>query len=120
MIHIYDRETVLTFVRKTWLQPRWLCLEIDKEKCMKATLIALSVTAAMSLGGIAQATQTLDSPVMLSDVEMDQVVAGETQPPGWCDEGFPGSMGGDDNIGTAMRPWDGEGFPGGPRAAPNQ
>ena len=81
---------------------------------MKATLIALCVTAGISLGGIVQAKETLDSPVMLTEVEMEQVVAGETQPPGWREDGFPGSTNGNNPYGADYPAgWGPEGFPGG-------
>ena len=80
---------------------------------MKATVIALSITAAMCLGGITQAQEILDSPVMLSDVEMDQVVAGETQPPGWSQDGFPGATNGNTPYGADNPPeWAPVGYPG--------
>ena len=79
---------------------------------MKVTLIALSVTAAMCVGGITVA-ETVDNPVMLTDAEMDQVVAGETQPPGWCEDGFPGATNGNNPYGVDKSPeWAPVGFPG--------
>jgi hypothetical protein len=86
-----------------------------KEKFMKATLIALSVSAALSLSGITLAKETVESPVMLTDIEMDTVVAGESQPPGWCEDGFPGATNGNNPYGPEYPPgWGPEGFPGGP------
>lgn len=42
---------------------------------MKTTIIALTAAAAMSLGSIALADET-QGPVMLTDIQMDHIVAG--------------------------------------------
>ena len=88
---------------------------------MKRTLIALTAAAAMAFGAVALAEATVEGPVMLTDAEMDSMVAGATQPPGWGADGFPGATNGNNPFGGDTPPgWGPEGFPGGPKGGPNQ
>ena len=88
---------------------------------MKRALIVLTAATAMSFGAVALAEETVEGPVMLSDTEMDGVVAGADAPPGWSGGGFPGATNGNNPFGFQQPPgWGPEGFPGGPKGGPNQ
>ena len=88
---------------------------------MKATLIVVTAAAAVGFSALAQAEELEKGPVMLSDDEMENVVAGQDGPPGWRGGGFPGATNGNNPFGFDQPPgWGPEGFPGGPKGGPNQ
>jgi len=88
---------------------------------MKATLIVVTAAAAVSFSAITQADELREGAVMLTDDEMENVVAGQNQPPGWGADGFPGAVNGNNPFGPEFPPgWGPEGFPGGPKGGPNQ
>jgi hypothetical protein len=88
---------------------------------MKATLIVVTAAAAVGLSTLAQAEELQEGAVMLSDDEMENVVAGADAPPGWSGDGFPGATNGNNPFGFLQPPgWGPEGFPGGPKGGPNQ
>jgi hypothetical protein len=86
---------------------------------MKSIVYVITTTATLCFSTITLADKTVDGPITLSDAEMDHVVAGADQPPGWDQDGFPGATNGNHPFGAGNPPgWGPAGWPGAPGPGP--